>query len=129
MENYIEKAIKLAIENKWRFMGIKTFRVESLSSAFYRIYWEGDQYSKNEEEYTDVLEEQIFLDPNFWQALGKGLKLLDPECPNCHQNSNECECNGFGVLKESWHRLWIKFINHLAAKKDPNLFFKEIWKI
>lgn len=50
----------------------------------------------------------IFLDPLFWQALGKSLGWTDTDTVK--------------IWKYNWHL----FIDHLASGKDPESFFKTL---
>jgi len=64
---------------------------------------------------------QTFLDPLFWQALGKsrgwGKKTL----------SNGLVANvGRDGYINVWHSYWHDFIDHLAEGKDAESFFKDL---
>ena len=85
-------------------------------------------------------QDHFFLDPLFWQSLGKTLGWLDI-CEGCGNKdtwniANEriiicdnSECPKFNQEKlYAWHYHWRKFIDHLAENKDPNLFFEELLK-
>lgn len=68
------------------------------------------------EEYVEKFHKyKIFLDPLFWQALGKaeGWK---------HEESRDRE----GRLNGDWITHWEDFIHHLAEGKDINTFFEEL---
>ena len=61
---------------------------------------------------------QIFLDPSFWQSLGKALawneKVEMLPCPECDEKHL-----WFGKWLVEWHR----FIDHLAQGKTADEFF------
>lgn len=65
-----------------------------------------------------VIEEQIFLDKNFWQSLGKALGWEDKINPKF----------SFYRSRSVWLHNWHIFINHLAENKDPEKFFKDLLK-
>lgn len=62
--------------------------------------------------------EKFFLDPLFWQALGKALGW--EKCPKTGKlNCKQCS-------KDVWLMEWHGFIDHIAKNKDPDEFFKEL---
>lgn len=69
----IKEIIETGISGGWKFREIEIIRVEvfSMGVPFARLFWRGDQYSENGEEYTDVPLEVIFLDPEFFKAVGR----------------------------------------------------------
>lgn len=68
----------------------------------------------------------VLLDPDFWRALGKakGWDSVDPNdcggCDTCYQHF------GAGPHKDEWKEIWHRFIDHLAAEKPIEDFFKEL---
>ena len=60
-----------------------------------------------------ILIEQIFLDPSFWQALGKAWGW---EKDDHHYYSHSCNT--------AWEFKWHCFIDHLAEGKDAESFFQ-----
>jgi hypothetical protein len=73
--------------------------------------------------------EVIFLDPSFWQSLGKALGWIDAEYPNgsimCNSekcDSRYCEYAGYRNPVDQWHR----FIDHLAEGKTAESFFEAL---
>ncbi len=66
---------------------------------------------------------EIWLDPLFWQALGKALgwqeatRVVVPV-----QNANPIRHYAGTVWQYHWHR----FIDHIADGKDPDDFFKAL---
>lgn len=72
--------------------------------------------------------EVIFLDPKFWQALGKALgwkqkytsmirELRYDDVPPMRIHAPEYD---------EWMFWWHRFIDHLAEDKDAESFFKEL---
>ncbi len=102
----MKEAIQKAIEGGYKDfqfddMENATFVVEKISHYEYKIwgYWKDDIKDYT---YTDI--RTLFLDPLFWQALGKGNKMF------------------------YWKHQMHSFIDHIAEKKDPEEFFKELLK-
>lgn len=60
--------------------------------------------------------EQIFLDPLFWQSLGKNLNL------GCGFD----KCPSVGEHKKCWNKLWYSFIGTLAEGKTTEDFFTQL---
>lgn len=61
----------------------------------------------------------IFLDPLFWQALGKSLGWRgEKKYINVTDET-------FGKF-ETWECYWHRFIDHLASGKDAESFFQEL---
>ena len=67
-------------------------------------------------DFENRLEKLYFLDPLFWQSLGKSLGWGEIiHCDGYDKTYADCtKCN--------WHR----FIDHLAENKDPESFFKDL---
>ena len=59
----------------------------------------------------------LFLDPLFWQSLGKALGLKAVGVLTKEDK---------GELQDGWKFYWHRFIDHLAENKDPEEFFKEL---
>ena len=125
MENYIEKAIKLAVKNGWKPQGMEVVDGLKYDERTMTISY---SYDDNHGTWFDF--RTASCDPDFWQALGKGLGWSSKICLSCGG------CNGLHTSDyphpnkeiEGWRYNWFRFIDHLATKKDPNLFFKEILK-
>lgn len=130
----IEEVIKKAVEGGWKpkmdekFK--KKFEVEHDNVIF---------YSKvNVRRYPL---DSIFIDPKFWQALGKYmgwepqsfLMCGNADCPNQDKSKefkccSECGC-GFETYyngKLDWKQYWHKFIDHLAEGKTAEDYFKTL---
>jgi hypothetical protein len=56
----------------------------------------------------DIRESEVFLDPSFWQALGKA-RGWAPE-----------------TEEKQWLYYWHRFIDHLAEGKDLESFFADL---
>ncbi len=85
---------------------------------------------------------EIFLSPDFWIALGKA-RGWGWQCPKCgirwSKNIKEKPpkkhhygCDGFFQSGEwdnkgTFH--WHRFIDHLAARKDPEQFFAQLYSL
>jgi hypothetical protein len=74
---------------------------------------------------------EAFLDPSFWQSLGKALGWWGKICRLCGEQwsfnyeMNFCtskEANLLPAVMYHWHR----FIDHLAAEKTAEDFFAEL---
>jgi len=116
----IKQAIKLAIEGGWDssydVIGEKGTVVKTINKS--------------------MSNSDIFLDPSFWQSLGKSLGWERKQCfsylgkddePIVVIKTGRHECNKYcgtygGIPLYHQHR----FIDHLAEGKDPELFFKEL---
>lgn len=72
-----------------------------------------------------MVEEVYFLDPLFWQSLGKSLGWKDPKYGTCQCMQGEsCEfCNRGNTM---WEYHWHRFIDHLAEGKSIESFFEPI---
>lgn len=89
--NYIEQAIRKAESAGWK-QSLPTFILN-----------------------TTIDTNNVFLDPDFWIALGKALgwRML-------HDDS------GLTPNENTWITHWHGLIDHLAAGKDAESYFKEI---
>lgn len=59
----------------------------------------------------------LFLDPLFWQSLGKSLGWKEIEMSDPHRPVNG---------KPEWQNNWHRFIDHLAEGKDAESFFESL---
>ena len=108
MTNYIELAIKKALESGFDWK---------------EAYGVPDNAEVNigELKYLTAMPEKAFLSPDFWVALGKSLEWRNNGlCPICEAHY------GKDFVPEAWHSEWLHFISHLADRKDPSLFFKNL---
>lgn len=55
--------------------------------------------------WTKISDEEIVLDPLFWQALGKACGWEGKRCSACHQiapHPRHASCDGGWLLEEAW---------------------------
>ena len=85
---------------------------------------------------------QLWLDPLFWQSLGKAQGWVDIHgnplrmCRGCRRESvpntvgscNYCGENAYGNFPYMWQGYWHRFIDHLATGGDPETFFRDLLK-
>jgi len=116
----IQQAIQKAIEGGWKpkgqnfSNGALSYRTQAIAKVKYK--------------------ERFFLDPLFWQSLGKAIGWIDKDYPN---GSMKCNIKVDGVVKcedrywgyagyknpvEEWHR----FIDHLSEGKSIESYFETI---
>lgn len=106
----MEKAIELSIKGGWGRATV--YRPELFSYldtvSFYGQNWPG-----------------YFLDPVWWQCLGKSLGWPANMCTTCGEPNKEncCECCNW---ISGWQFFWHRFIDHLADGKSPNDFFTQL---
>ena len=94
--NYINEAIKKAIEAGY----------DNQNARYYQLPGFDDP-------------KPVFLDPDFWECLGKSLGWsMDAHNTDGHL-CIKCDANG-------WKRHWHQFIDHLTKRKEPAEFFKNI---
>ena len=74
------------------------------------------EYVKQQNE-EGVPREVIFLDPTFWQSLGRAMRWEYTK----KDISGEFD---FIVGKDEWRMQWHRFIDHLADNKTAEEFFK-----
>lgn len=101
---YIEQAIKEAVDAK--------------------VGWHSDYRTSGSS--TTKLHSDIFIDPAFWQALGKARGWF----------TKKDQCGGYDAsttyqtVREAQKRCsfcnWHRFIDHLAEGKDAESFFKNL---
>ncbi len=110
---HIEKAIREAVE-KGYYKG-KGAKFNYYEPRFHDFGWyEADGYADNR------TIESVFLDPAFWQALGKARGWKE----RYTSADPEWKTMSFGQMQDNkptahWHR----FIDHLAEGKDAESFF------
>lgn len=80
---------------------------------FRDYYWSEIETDKK------IYSNAIFLDPLFWQALGKSLGWKQK--PIIHLYKGEESLDFY-----EWYIYWVKFIRHLASGKDAESFFTEL---
>lgn len=76
----------------------------------------------------------IFLNPPFWQALGKACGWSIKACVPFLEHRLSATGHGGNVddnilwVDEEWQMHWHRFIDHLAEGKDAESFFNELLK-
>lgn len=106
---YTEQAIKIAIENSYE--PFKSFKMSEATNTFIRskslaVHIKGSTAGKNYYE--------IFFDPLFWQALGRGLGWEE-----------DVNFTKYGAMS-GWRYAWHRFIDHLIEGKDIESFFEQL---
>lgn len=117
----ITEAIKKAIEGGY-LKDFKSVRGTDLFFADGNLWLRGTDGSE-----VCRTNEEIFLDPLFWQALGKAMGWIDKDYPNGEMRCTHgatcltryCPYAGFKNPVEEWHR----FIDTLAEGKTPEDYF------
>lgn len=97
----MKEAIQKAIEGGWHG-GDWTFNTFS---------GQGDIVLERKEYSVYIPRSEAFLDPLFWQSLGKSLGWGKQSI--------------YGKI-EKWKQEWHNFIDHLAEGKDPEEFFTNL---
>lgn len=72
---------------------------------------------------------RVFLDPLFWQSLGKAMGWHECRFIQCDEWGATCTCGrneNQGEAKSQWINEWHRFIDHLAEGKDAESYFREI---
>jgi len=123
----IETAIQKAISNGWRKDLVQQY--EDLACS----------HTKPLERIIDVPKEKIFIDPAFWQALGKAMGWGILYCERCNQKAIPVrekesdpeywkDCCPKKKLSYGQSSLYHqhRFIDHLAEGKDAESFFEKL---
>lgn len=114
----IEQAIKDSVEKGKYFPNLKSkkWRVTGYSLQCER---ETGRWPFKWKRWEHVMRtECIFLDPFFWQALGKARGWEDQKVSNLSFIGK--------TTGKAWKNCWHRFIDHLAEKKDAESFFNEL---
>jgi hypothetical protein len=96
----IQEAVKKSIEHGYSLRGIGP-------SGFYELL---DRYSSD-----------VFLDPLFWQSLGKAMGWEFVSKERKVQYTKNHKLNSYS---QEWLYQWHRFIDHLAEGKDAESFFE-----
>ena len=117
----LHEAIKIAIDNGWTtFKGHKVDSVR-LIPGDKRLAEVIEEYGERASSSTTFSYDEFFLDPLFWQSLGKGLGW---------DESVEIERPDFPLtpaLKATqWKVHWHQFIDAVADGRTPEEFFREL---
>jgi len=119
---YVEQAIKKAIEGGYQ----------------YRVDFGSYDYPDKHFELPKKTVIEVFLDPDFWRALGKAEGWKKKVCSRCgiiptyavKNKSSICySCciePRIDIDEQIYH--WHRFIDHLAEGKEAEEFFKELLK-
>ncbi len=102
--NYVEQAIRDAVEKG----GWSNHPLASLELVTAKVAWWGQGGNEDQGQWLS----EIFLDPAFWQALGKAR--------GWEKSSYNDE------FKFLWLTVWHRFIDHLAEGKDAESFFASL---
>ena len=101
---YIEQAIKEAVDHGYEPNVERYPEMEGISPLQIAVAMQAD----------------VFIDPAFWKALGKKRGWTTDDDFKYWQKS-------VAEWKEKyWKNFWHRFIDHLAADKDAESFFKEL---
>lgn len=107
----MEKAIKTAIEGGWK--------PEYADHKIHKAYRRAGSWAKKGNTSSFIDWGHAFLDPLFWQALGKAMGWWDgKKFPKWHPKGEK--------PKAHWQIHMQSFIDHLIAGKSPDLFFMEL---
>lgn len=111
---HTSEALKIALENDWKPKRLLNLELSKWSvEDIHAVYGTTDAY---------------FLEPLFWQALGRGLGLTNNlwigKMQRLVGDKLEIEDCELTYSEYKWH----KFIDHLAANKSIESFFEEIIK-
>lgn len=68
----------------------------------------------------------LFLDPAFWQALGKSRGWEEENGWSGHVWGFEDGPDGENIIVMNWENAMLDFIHHLADGKDAESFFKNL---
>ncbi len=67
-----------------------------------------------------LIEEKLFLDPKFWQALGKSLNWSNAK----YTDEEKGLAKRIPVPEYTWREQQHKFLDHIQENKDPESRFK-----
>ena len=80
----LDEAFKISIENGWTtFKGHKIDSVRLLNSGDKRLAEVIEEHEGSSSSSTTFSYDEFFLDPLFWQSLGKGFRWEDELCSQC----------------------------------------------
>lgn len=112
---HIEQAIREAKENGWDDGNVAFFSETKHDDSWLVDGWQYDN--------------KAFLDPLFWQALGKARGWGECHVCGCKVFTNSvCDNCRDTIVKhpDDWKDEWHRFIDHLAEGKDAESFFKDL---
>lgn len=119
----IQEIIKKSIEGGWKPEIVEDYKNFACN------------HTKPIEQCVTIPHEKIFLDPKFWQCLGKtlGWKMIwicpadgkiEPREVTYEEFCDNCERKV--TTQDGWLYYQHRFIDHLAEKKSAKEFFKDL---
>jgi len=137
----MEQAIKKAIEGGWSVQ--QSYYTRQV--AFTKLKSVNEYHTVVELDFTTQVEDEIgrlkdvpvtetyqtpkiFLDPLFWQCLGKALGWSDLPFWRYGETCKKCGENLGGIRYVQWQYIWHSFIDHLAEGGNIDGFFKNLLK-
>jgi hypothetical protein len=118
----LHEAIKIAIENGWTtFKGNKIDSVRFIDSGDKRLAEIIEEERGHPSSSTILSYDEFFLDPLFWQSLGKGLgwdETVEVERPDFPLTP--------ALKATQWKVHWHHFIDAIAEGRKPEEFFREL---
>jgi hypothetical protein len=127
----LDEAVKIAIQNGWTtFKGHKINSVRFIYSGDKRLAEVIEEDEGHSSSSTTFSYDEFFLDPLFWQSLGKGLRWEDELCSQCGKSPEKHiprsrACPGADTIPD-WLSRWHSFIDYVAKGKTVDDFFREL---
>jgi hypothetical protein len=127
----LDEAFKISMENGWTtFKGHKIDSVRLLNSGDKRLAEVIEEHEGRSSSSTTFSYDEFFLDPLFWQSLGKGSKWEDELCSQCGKSPEKHiprsrACPGAGTIPH-WLSCWHSFIDAVAHGRTPEEFFRKL---
>ena len=117
----LHEAVKIAIENGWTmFKGHKVDSVRFMPGDK-RLAEVVEEHEGRTSSSTTFSYDEFFLDPLFWQSLGKGLgweETVEIEIPDFPLTP--------ALTATQWKVHWHRFIDALAEGRTSEEFFREL---
>ena len=117
----IKQAIQKAIEGGWKYKGWDIQDI-SVGESVVKLYLKNDP----DDSKPRVNFNELYIDPLFWQSLGKALGWEDIVNEKLFWNPMSSSDYEYWQGRSVWEYRWHSFIHHLAENKDPEEFFKEL---
>ena len=118
----LDEEFKIAIENGWAtFKGHKIDSVRLLNSGDKRLAEVIEEHEGRSSSSTTFSYDEFFLDPLFWQSLGKGLaweETVEVKVPDFPLTP--------ALKATQWKVHWHYFIDAVADGRTPEEFFREL---
>ena len=110
----LNEAIKIAVENGWKiFKGHQVAAVRFINSGDKRLAEIVEEHNGGSS-LTTFSYDEFFLDPLFWQSLGRGMGWVTRENID----------GGPEIGIEEWKLHWHRFIDALAEGETAEEFFR-----